>query len=72
MTAGTGNGKILRCDARCYNAKGPICNCCCGGKNHGVGFEQAVRNMKEEADEILKAYQEAHQGTEIHAQLVLF
>jgi hypothetical protein len=41
------NGKVLsKCDEKCYNGKGPTCNCCCGGRNHGVGREQATRNLK--------------------------
>ena len=24
-----------KCDARCTTAKGPACNCSCGGQNHG-------------------------------------
>ena len=35
-----------RCDARCYNAKRPNCDCICGGRNHGVGREQAHENMR--------------------------
>lgn len=27
-----------KCDARCLNAKGHICECSCGGENHGAGF----------------------------------
>lgn len=26
-----------RCDARCIYAKGPDCECSCGGANHGAG-----------------------------------
>jgi hypothetical protein len=26
-----------RCDVRCLYAKGPDCECSCGGKNHGAG-----------------------------------
>lgn len=26
-----------RCDARCIYAKGPNCECACGGANHGAG-----------------------------------
>lgn len=25
------------CDARCTGASGPVCNCHCGGENHGTG-----------------------------------
>lgn len=30
------NPSLHKCDARCQNAKGRICECECGGKNHGV------------------------------------
>lgn len=33
-----------RCDAKCYTAEGAECDCICGGTNHGVGLEQAMRN----------------------------
>jgi hypothetical protein len=26
-----------KCDARCLNATGFLCECACGGKNHGAG-----------------------------------
>lgn len=26
-----------KCDARCLNSKGHVCECQCGGKNHGAG-----------------------------------
>ena len=26
-----------RCDGRCMGATGPVCECSCGGKNHGRG-----------------------------------
>jgi hypothetical protein len=35
------------CDKRCYDAKTIRCNCICRGTNHGVGLEQAVRNIAE-------------------------
>ncbi len=25
----------VKCDARCMGATGPVCQCSCGGKNHG-------------------------------------
>jgi hypothetical protein len=31
------------CDARCTNAKGPSCNCSCGGANHGAGHAVDLR-----------------------------
>ena len=36
-----------RCDAKCYLATEPDCTCICGGRNHGVGREQATENTRE-------------------------
>ena len=42
-----GRGKITgRCDARCYKARHPRCECICGGQNHGVGLKKAVDNIR--------------------------
>ena len=30
------------CDARCTNAQGPVCDCQCGGLNHGTGRTVSV------------------------------
>lgn len=40
-------GVTRRCDRSCYEAKGKRCRCCCGGKNHGVGLNQAIENAGE-------------------------
>ncbi len=40
-------GVTRRCDRRCHEAKGKRCRCCCGGKNHGVGLNQAIENAAE-------------------------
>ncbi|MCA1571075.1 MAG: hypothetical protein LC798_12280 [Chloroflexi bacterium] len=40
-------GCVGRCDARCYDAKHPDCDCICGGKNHGAGLNRAVENTRE-------------------------
>jgi len=45
-----------RCDSRCYDARTKRCRCCCGGRNHGVGLNQAIKN----AAEIIK---QANTGT---------
>jgi hypothetical protein len=41
QTAGTAirgtYSSVHACDARCIYAKGPDCECSCGGANHGVG-----------------------------------
>jgi hypothetical protein len=46
---GTDGRLIGRCDARCYNAITPQCECCCGGKNHGRGAGQALAQTREHA-----------------------
>lgn len=38
---------IGRCDARCYNAEEPKCECICGGRNHGKGLQKALDNTRE-------------------------
>lgn len=48
----TSSGRIRTCNSRCYNAKGAVCVCCCGGKNHGVGFDKAIENTRETAEKI--------------------
>jgi hypothetical protein len=41
------SGKARRvCNAKCYNAIGPDCDCMCGGVNHGVGYMQARDNCR--------------------------
>lgn len=31
------NPSLHKCDGRCVHAKGHICECACGGANHGTG-----------------------------------
>lgn len=38
MTPGLLVGRVRpehKCDARCLASRGPVCDCSCGGKNHG-------------------------------------
>lgn len=35
---GTVNLKV-KCNAKCLESKGHVCECSCGGKNHGAGHE---------------------------------
>lgn len=48
------SGCVGRCDAKCYEAREPTCECICGGANHGAGYDRAVENttawMIEEAE----------------------
>lgn len=60
-----------RCDARCYNAKGPNCKCICSGMNHGKGFNTAIRNTSLNA-EITDAALAALEIQFPHAQYPLF
>lgn len=46
------HGKRRSCCARCYNAKGPVCQCICEGGNHGVGLRQATENTLRAAVEL--------------------
>lgn len=46
------NGRCIgRCDARCYLAVGGVCECICGGRNHGVGLAKALDNTREQCDQ---------------------
>lgn len=54
-----GDGKLRgRCDARCYNAREPHCECICGGRNHGVGLQKAIEQTREQAEQWIEAYAE--------------
>lgn len=56
IAAYNSDGCIGRCDARCHNAKGAKCTCICGGKNHGVGLDQARVNTGEIATSALQEW----------------
>ncbi len=63
------SGCVGRCDAKCYNAKTPDCDCICGGKNHGTGLEQAIENTREQVDEWLERYAQEKRLTEYRSVL---
>ena len=67
----TKSGKQGSCDARCYDAKGLECSCCCGGVNHGVGFKQAYENTWTRFDEIVKEADDFKQIIRVSNQLSL-
>jgi hypothetical protein len=46
----TSGGAEGRCDAKCYEAREPACDCICGGRNHGAGRQQAETNTMELAE----------------------
>ena len=63
-------GCVGRCDARCYEAAEPDCDCICGGRNHGAGKEQAIDNTRELAEKWLE--QARASGQDItHAELAV-
>lgn len=57
-------GLIGRCDAKCYEAVHPVCDCVCGGRNHGAGRTQAVSNTRALAQEWVNAYTRSHSLTD--------
>jgi len=67
-----GGGELLgRCDARCYNAQHPSCDCVCGGRNHGVGLERALENTRQMAEAMIAEYASrrglAHYQAQVHS-----
>lgn len=60
ISAGNNNGVYGRCDAKCYGAKHPDCNCICGGRNHGAGLDTAMANTQEFAEVMMEEYRQEH------------
>ena len=57
-------GKCIgTCGASCYQAREDKCECICQGKNHGIGFRQAMAKAEEVTDDIIKR---ADDGVEVH------
>jgi len=52
-----------RCDAKCYNATSPDCDCICGGRNHGKGQKQAAENNRQFCQEMIEAWNKTHPDT---------
>ncbi len=52
----TSDGVVGRCDAKCYNARHPECECVCGGANHGAGLARALDNTRIMAEVWLEEY----------------
>jgi hypothetical protein len=50
-----------RCDAKCYDAHEPDCDCICGGRNHGAGEQQAIGNTRDLAESWLEQARAAGQ-----------
>jgi predicted RNase H-like HicB family nuclease len=49
-------GCVGRCDAKCYNATEPKCDCICRGANHGKGYQQAAANTERMAEAWVERY----------------
>ena len=52
----TSDGLAGRCDAKCYEATCPVCDCVCGGRNHGAGRERAIDNTRTLATHWITTY----------------
>jgi hypothetical protein len=65
ISVGNSEGIQGRCDAKCYNATGPDCDCVCGSRNHGAGLVQAMANTAELADEWIEEYKARYPGEEL-------
>ena len=50
------DGCVGRCDAHCYEATHPHCDCICGGANHGAGLKTAQDNTREMFDEWIEKF----------------
>lgn len=50
------DGCVGRCDAKCYEATSPTCDCICGGMNHGAGKKKAEENTRQYAEEWIERY----------------
>ena len=61
-----------RCDARCYNAKGTVCKCICGGINHGCGLNIAHGNINSNEFDNLQLNQDYRLMINKKIQLELF
>jgi predicted RNase H-like HicB family nuclease len=64
IAAYNSEGCIGRCDAKCYNATCPECDCICGGANHGVGRDKAIENTRELAEQWMEEYKHGHPEVE--------
>jgi hypothetical protein len=72
MSTGNSSGETGRCDAKCYGAKTKNCHCCCGGRNHGVGLNQAIQNTTDYANEMIEDWKKEHPDDSFTVTNVLF
>lgn len=60
IAAYNSSGCIGRCDAKCYDAIHPDCDCICGGANHGCGQQQAFENTTKLFESWIEDYNRTH------------
>lgn len=59
--ASDGQGNCIgRCDASCYEAREPQCDCICGGVNHGKGLTAAQINTSRYAEKWMNDYKKRY------------
>jgi hypothetical protein len=56
------SGCTGKCDANCYDATSPFCDCICRGMNHGAGKQQATENTAKYAEEWIEMYKAERPG----------
>lgn len=62
-------GCVGRCDARCYEATTPNCECICGGANHGAGQQRAIDNTRRMAEGWIEKYAQRHDLRDYHGEV---
>ena len=65
------SGLAGRCDAKCYEATCTVCECVCGGRNHGMGRQRAIDNTRELAKHWIETYTQEKGLTEFTTELHL-
>lgn len=60
----SGSRCVGRCDANCYEAVSPGCDCICGGRNHGTGLKKAMDNTREMYKPWIEEYERRNQLTD--------
>jgi len=72
IAVSTSSGLAGRCDAKCYEATCTVCECVCGGRNHGMGREKAIDNTRTLAEQWIETYTQekglSDVTTELHAE----
>lgn len=72
MSTGNSSGETGRCDAKCYGASGGVCHCCCGGRNHGVGLNQAIENTDKMSVDMIREWKLQHPDEHFIVENILF